>query len=197
MTDSLRVYRFLRDTTAMATAVHISVNDYLATSYRPDCDYVDGAVQERHLGSKPHSYLQTFLAQWFNDRYDDYGCTAGTELRVRVAPERVRVPDVCVVSADAPDDEDAAIETSPLVCIEVLSPEDRLPRLQERIDDFARMGVKNIWVFDPVSHQVWVADDASLRPFTATVLPVRGLPLTLDLLELFATLEKRLRPFRQ
>ncbi len=181
----------------MATAVHISVNDYLATSYRPDCDYVDGEVQERHLGSKPHALLQSLLVQWFDSRFEEFGCTALPEMRVKVARERVRIPDVCVLNADAPHEENAFLETAPLVCIEVLSPEDRLPRLQERIDDFVRMGVANVWVFDPVSHQLWVADDGSFRPFTANVLPVRGLPLALDLRELFVTLEKRLRPFRE
>lgn len=180
----------------MATAVHIPVSEYLATSYRPDCDYVDGEVHERHLGSRPHSYLQTCLAEWFNQRFDQFGCIAGTELRVRIALDRVRVPDVCVVTEDAPNDEDAALETPPLACIEVLSPDDRLPRIQERIDDFVRMGVTNVWVFDPASHQVWVADDASLRPFTGSMLPIRGLNLSLDLPGVFAVLEKRLRHLR-
>ena len=180
----------------MATAVHIPVHEYLATTYRPDCDYVNGEVQERHLGSRPHSYLQTILAEWFNQRYDQFGCIAGTELRVRVAPDRVRVPDVCVVTRDAPNDEDAAIETPPLVCIEVLSPEDRLPRLQERVDDFVRMGVSNVWVLDPVSHRVWSASGASLLSITQDLLAVHGLDLSLDLPSVFTLLEKRLRHLR-
>ena len=35
----------------------ISVTDYLATSYSPDCDYVDGRVEERNLGQRDHSNL--------------------------------------------------------------------------------------------------------------------------------------------
>jgi hypothetical protein len=34
----------------MATNVLIPVSEYLKTSYSPDCDYVDGEVQERNLG---------------------------------------------------------------------------------------------------------------------------------------------------
>ncbi len=37
----------------------ISVEEYLATSYRPDCDYVDGEVVERNLGEWDHSRLQS------------------------------------------------------------------------------------------------------------------------------------------
>lgn len=36
----------------------ISVEEYLATSYRPDCDYVDGQVLERNLGEWEHGSLQ-------------------------------------------------------------------------------------------------------------------------------------------
>ena len=33
------------------------MEEYLATSYRPDCDYVDGEIEERNLGEKEHSIL--------------------------------------------------------------------------------------------------------------------------------------------
>ena len=42
----------------MASRTLISVEEYLRTSYRPDCDYVDGEVLERNVGEKDHSSLQ-------------------------------------------------------------------------------------------------------------------------------------------
>ena len=39
----------------MPTGTLISVEQYLATSYRPDCDYVDGRIEERNLGKLDHS----------------------------------------------------------------------------------------------------------------------------------------------
>lgn len=33
----------------MAAGTQISVEEYLHTVYRPDCDYVDGVVEERNL----------------------------------------------------------------------------------------------------------------------------------------------------
>ena len=38
----------------MASTVAIPVEVYLHSSYRPDCDYVDGAVLERNAGEIPH-----------------------------------------------------------------------------------------------------------------------------------------------
>ena len=46
-------------------ATLISVEEYLATSYRPDCDYVDGRIEERNLGEYDHSSLQTAIGAYF------------------------------------------------------------------------------------------------------------------------------------
>lgn len=37
--------------------------------------------------------------------------------------------------------------------VEVLSSEDRRPRYQARLDDYRKMGIKYIWVIDPVSRE--------------------------------------------
>jgi hypothetical protein len=42
-----------------------SLADYLRTSYRLDCDYVDGEVQERKVGESDHAAVQAFLTSWF------------------------------------------------------------------------------------------------------------------------------------
>jgi len=39
----------------------VAVSEYLATSYRPDRDYVDGELHERNLGEWPHSRAQATL----------------------------------------------------------------------------------------------------------------------------------------
>ena len=53
----------------MATNTLIPVSEYLNTSYSPDCDYVDGEVQERNLGELDHSDLQSrFIKLLFHRR---------------------------------------------------------------------------------------------------------------------------------
>ena len=42
----------------MTTGSLISIREYLNTSYRPDCDYVDGVVEERNLGELDHGWVQ-------------------------------------------------------------------------------------------------------------------------------------------
>ena len=49
----------------MATGALISVSEYLSTSYSPDCDYVDGVVEERNLGEHDHARLTMKVAAYF------------------------------------------------------------------------------------------------------------------------------------
>jgi len=49
----------------MGTAAGVSLDEYLRTSYDPDCEYVDGEVVERNLGERDHSKLQGALTSWF------------------------------------------------------------------------------------------------------------------------------------
>ena len=178
----------------MPAVVHISVDEYLSTSYRPDCDYVDGEVQERHLGAVPHSVFQSMIAHSLTARVDQFGSVGMTEQRIQVSQDRFRVPDVCVVLGDKEYGD--IIETPPLVCVEVLSPDDWLPDVQQRIDDYVSMRVQNVWVIDPVSHAVWVADGFALTPLNGTSLAVGGTAMTVSLDELFVEFERRLHPRR-
>ena len=49
----------------MKSAALISVAEYLRTAYSPDCDYVDGEVQERNVGEKDHRRTQRQLIRYF------------------------------------------------------------------------------------------------------------------------------------
>src|SRR6266853_6620277 len=157
----------------------ISAEEYLATSYRPDCDYVDGHIEERNLGELDHSSLQTAIAVYFGSRQKQLGITVVVEQRVQVSPTRFRIPDVCVVIGKATEQ---IFRTPPFLCVEILSPEDRMKRVQERIDDYLAMGVPYVWVFDPSTRHVYVATAfAGLHDFKGDVLrtenPARELPL--------------------
>ena len=137
----------------MSTATLVSVEEYLATTWRPDCDYVDGEVLERNLGQMDHSSLQGELLAWFRERRSALNLRAFVELRTRTGPQRFRIPDVAVVRL--PWVKEQILTRPPYICIEVLSPDDTLSRLQQRFDDYLAMGVENVWVIDPESRRAW------------------------------------------
>jgi len=174
----------------MVSTTLIPVSEYLRTTYEPDCDYVDGELQERNLGERPHSFLQLILAAMFHANRRAWNIVAGTEVRVQVGAHRFRVPDVAVMRRSDPAD--SIVQTAPMICIEVLSPEDRLQRMQERIDDFARMGVEHIWLIDPFSRHAWIATADGSHARVTEAFSVPGTPIRISLAEVFAELDDML-----
>ncbi len=83
----------------------ISVEEYLSTLYRPDCDLVDGVLIERNVGQKDHSKLQGEVFAWFRARRRMLCLSAFVEQRINVGPGRFRVPDICVVTLPEPDEQ--------------------------------------------------------------------------------------------
>lgn len=132
----------------MAVATHISVEEYLNTTYRPDCDYVDGEVVERNLGERRHARPQALIVASLVSQEKQWGIEVLPEQRVQVTPTRFRIPDICVLSPGAPREN---VVRHPLfLCIEVLSKDDSMADIMERVEEYLAMGVPNVWVIEPL-----------------------------------------------
>ncbi|MBV9759606.1 MAG: Uma2 family endonuclease [Acidobacteriaceae bacterium] len=142
----------------MGATTRVSLEEYLNTDYEPDCDYVDGVLEERNVGRKRHAKAQTRLTLWLGARERQYGYQVLVEQRVKVAGARVRVPDICVTAAN---DDDEVQERPPFLCIEVWSPEDRMKRVEARLKDFVAAGVPAVWLIDPYSKQAWTMTEGT------------------------------------
>jgi len=165
----------------MKSAALVSVDEYLHTIYNPDCEYVDGEIQERNLGEIDHSRLQVAVVAYFYARRAELGIEVLSEVRVQVAAHRFRVPDVSVIVGRA---EGRIVTRPPLIVVEILSPEDTVGRLMERVQDYSDFGVPNIWVIDPSKRSGYAASSEGLR--RVDVLRTSGEPqIALELLQLF------------
>lgn len=152
----------------MATANQpglVSITDYLHGEYEPDAEYVDGVIEERPMGEFDHAAWQQAILLWFNRHAQDWGVLAMQELSVQVAPTRFRVPDVTILRRDQPPEQ--IITHAPLAVFEVLSPEDRVRRLRRKMDDYAAMGIAQIWLVDPEGPTYERFLDGQLRPAAA------------------------------
>jgi Uma2 family endonuclease len=170
----------------MSSATSISVREYLTSRYSPDRDFVDGRVEERNVGEHDHAAVQAALILWFGQRQNEWNIEVLPEQRIRVSPTKFRVPDVCLVSLDEPVEQ--ILTKPPLACIEILSPEDTLRRMQERVDDYRTFGVANIWVLDPATQRGY--DCRSSGFLGATDFAIPGTPIRLVLSELFARIRR-------
>ncbi|MGD0346106.1 MAG: Uma2 family endonuclease [Terracidiphilus sp.] len=147
----------------------IPVEEYLRTTSDPDCEYVDGVIEERPVGEYDHSTWQTILAAFFTMRQVELGIEARTELRMRVAQRRFRVPDVTLLSRKAPREQ--IITHAPLAVFEILSPEDTMARMLEKLADYERMGVAAIWVIEPTKQVYYQFQSGQLTPGEIFALP--------------------------
>lgn len=171
-----------------ATSTLIPVAEYLASSYRPDCDYLEGEVRERNLGDRLHSMVQAFFTGVFHINGPAWGVRALPEMRVQVRPQRYRIPDVCVIDRQTPFER--ILTHPPLLCIEVLSPGDSLGELQERVDDYVAMSVPHIWAVDPTRRRAYIAAAAGFVQPQGRELNIEGTPIRISLDELFAELDE-------
>lgn len=173
---------------AFAHPVRVSVEEYLASSYRPDCDYIDGEVQERNLGEKEHAAIQAILTFLFMQNRKAWGIEVYPELRVQVSANNFRVPDITVTRAGL--QWERILRTPALLFIEILSPEDTLSRIRRRVDDYLRFGTENVWVIDPELRKAYVCSATGFQEPEGGVLAVAGTPIRVVLSELFAELDR-------
>jgi Uma2 family endonuclease len=128
----------------MGVGTLISVEEYLNTSYDPDVEYVDGVLVERNVGKWLHSLVQRNLIVAFGRKYPQV--LAVPELRSKTREKRFRIPDVTVLLR--PPETDVLLAPA-FVAIEILSDEDRMTRVIEKLQEYSAGGTQHVWLFDP------------------------------------------------
>lgn len=161
----------------MATT-QVSLEDYLRTDYEPDCDYVDGELEERNVGEKEHSIVQAFFIKWLAKYEEQWKLEVCPEIRLRISQTRVRIADLAILPLNAPFE--AVLTRPPVAIIEVLSPEDRVSRYQQRLDDYRAMGVANIWVIDPMRRKTYDCSQGGWQPVDKLLITNSPAEIPLD-----------------
>ncbi len=137
-----------------------TVEEYLRRGFHPDREFVDGQIIERNLGEKTHSSTQRNVICWFWDQRKELEVDVFPEQRVQVSPTRFRIPDVAVVKTSQVQGE--IFTAPPHLCVEILSKDDTMEYMQEKIDDYLRFGVPYIWIINPRLRKGYVATKAGV-----------------------------------
>ena len=132
----------------MGSRVLTTVDEYRRSHFEGvDRDYIDGEVVERHMGELPHAILQAELAYRLRIAGESLGLKTLTEICIQVMPTRFRVADLAVWR---PGDIGTRIPTvAPFLVAEILSPEDRIVRIQPKVREYLTHGAEFVWVVDP------------------------------------------------
>ena len=173
----------------MQASTIVSVEEYLSTSYSPDREYVDGLVLERNLGERDHSRIQGLVYGHLLAHEKQWGIIALPEQRVQVKSTRFRVPDICVLSTDDPDD--PIVQRPPIVCIEILSKDDRMSAMHEKVDDYLAMGVQHVWLIDPSTRRAYDFTADGMREPEGGLLKVTSSNIVVPMAEIFRQVAPR------
>ncbi|HWF46623.1 MAG TPA: Uma2 family endonuclease [Bryobacteraceae bacterium] len=165
----------------MSTATVVSLSEYLETSYRPDCEYLDGELLERNVGELDHSRLQMLLSRYLSNREKQWGILVIIEQRVQVKAKRLRVPDITVLTGPPTGQ---IIQQPPFLCIEILSPSDRIAEMQDRIDDYLNFGVRYVWLIHPKTRRAFVYTADGVREAKDGILSTEDPEIRVSLADL-------------
>ena len=116
-----------------------------------------------------HSDAEGELVYRFRLLKETHHLYAYAELRMRLAEDLYRIPDVAVFAGARPNEE--VPTTPPLVAIEIISPDDRHSELQAKLSEYEKWGVAHIWVVDPLRRTL-----STYRSGTLATVPQLTLP---------------------
>ena len=72
-----------------------------------------------------------------------------------------------------------AFQNPPLIAIEVLSLDDRLSAVREKLDEYKNWGVPHVWLVDPHARRLYTCD-AGLTEVPSLAIPELGVELRPD-----------------
>jgi Uma2 family endonuclease len=129
-----------------ATAI-VSVEDYLRLTEKPLCEYVDGLLHPKAMPTKLHAFAQYMLIVLLRRQ----GVEALSEMTVRLSTTKYLIPDVIA----APELQSPYATKPVLLCVEILSPEDRVGAMLAKCEAYHAWGVPFCWIVDPEKRTGW------------------------------------------
>jgi Uma2 family endonuclease len=125
----------------MSTAGFVSVEEYLDRTEKPYCEYIDGVLYPKAMPNVPHARIQYLLLMLLQRQ----GIEALAEVTVRLSATEYLIPDVIAArTLQSPYPTDPV-----LLCIEILSPTDRIGEMLAKCEQYHSWGVPFCWVIDP------------------------------------------------
>lgn len=166
----------------------MTVEQYLRTSFEgPDREFLDGEVVERNMGELPHGLVQGELVFLLRRLSPDFGLTVVPEIRLQISPTRFRVADLAAWRAGPIGTRIPTVP--PFLAVEILSTEDRLTRMQPKIQEYLRLGVEHVWIVDPDERSALSYTPAAPAGVLVDVLRTDDPPIEIRLADLLQVLD--------
>ena len=164
----------------MGTKALITAEQYLSMHFEREPELVHGELAERPLPTFPHGDIQLALGARLRALRSAHPVFTGVEVRVGIAPDLIRIPDVAMWLGTKPE---PLPSNPPLVVAEVLSPDDRIYEVLQKLAEYEQWGVQHIWLIEPELKKCHVYTSGSLTQVSRLELP--ELSFSLEASELF------------
>jgi len=135
----------------MATATHLSLEEFhrLYDGVKPNYEYWFGEAIQKPMATSVHGVLQCVLIMLLRAR----GWIVAPEVTLKLVPDAAPVPDL-IASRERLQ---LPYPTKPVgICIEILSPDDRLKNTIEKGKHYLAWGVPHVWIVEPQSRTAWM-----------------------------------------
>jgi len=173
---------------AITNAPLVAIEEYIARfvdgGEKPTCEYVDGELIPKSMGTKKHSQVQMNVGRLIGNRYEET-LNPLPELTTRLREGKFYVPNIAVEEMARPIPGRYPGPKEPvLLCVEIVSPPDRIGKLFAKCEEYHQWGVPYCWIIDPEPKTAWeyFPDDREPRKVEAAL--TAG-PITLSLTDVF------------
>jgi Uma2 family endonuclease len=152
----------------LASSPLVSIEEYVVRfidgDEKPTCEYVDGELIPKPMGTKKHSQVQVNLTTLIRIGYGEI-LNPLSELTTRLRETQFYVPDVSVEDLARPIEGPYPGPNDPvLLCVEIMSPPDRIGKLFGKCEEYHKWGVPYCWVIDPERKIAWEYFPNDLEP---------------------------------
>lgn len=145
----------------MATTAKLTLAEFLALpETEPASELIDGEVRQKPMPTWDRGVIQRLLSFVLTLYLQSHPIgEAGSEVRCIVGPaggERPLVPDFIFVRADRLRRGEQHFHGAPDLAVEILSPDDRMTVVMEKVRFYLAHGVRLVWLIDPDRRTVTV-----------------------------------------
>src|SRR5262245_60015805 len=162
----------------MATVPNTKTVTYEKWLEMPEVDdaveeVVNGEIRITSPAKWKHGKIVERLGDLIREQIDKHGVKVRISLFglvIRRQPLTTRVPDLAVFQSDTIMEQDGYIHSAPQLVVEVLSPANTRRERQEKLADYAEIGVPEVWVVSPEGLTVEVLQIHSGRLETVQLL---------------------------
>lgn len=154
---------------------------------KPAYEYWHGAAVQKSMPTLLHGIVQFILMTLLKRD----GWRTASEVRLKVVPEAEPVPDVIAVHGKF---KGSYPSSAPELCVEIMSPDDRLSKVIEKAKAYLSWGSQFVWIIDPEKRTAWTLSSES-GPDPIWIAPtgtLRAGDTAIDMHELFAAVDGEL-----